>query len=262
MNYHRNRKLLSKPVVGVLLLIFALYILVQVPMPKFLVNITHQIGKPIWGSTSILNKQFQSITAFVVSNKSLREENRLLKEELESIRITELSQNLLREENNALKEILGRKSDRETLLAAILSRPNKTIYDTLVIDTGNNNNVRKGERVIINNIVLGEISKVLSNTSVVTLFSSPGIETDVLIGPDDVSAKAVGRGGGNFEILLPRDIDIVVGDTIIMPGINSELFAIVEHVIVNPTDSFQKILFKNPVNIFEIKFVEIVRKTQ
>ena len=69
--------------------------------------------------------------------------------------------------------------------------------------------------------------------------------------------QVVGRGGGNFEMTLPRDFDLPEGTALTLPGINSYLLARVVTVISDPRDSYKKALLVSPVNIQELKFVQI-----
>ena len=101
------------------------------------------------------------------------------------------------------------------------------------------------------------LNEVFKNSARATLFSFPGRSADVLIGDSGIITTAIGRGGGNFEAKLPREIEIEAGDPIVIPEIDSHIFAVVEDVVSKPTDSFQTIYFKNPVNISELEWVVV-----
>jgi hypothetical protein len=73
----------------------------------------------------------------------------------------------------------------------------------------------------------------------------------------DVFLEIVGRGGGNFEMIIPRDFIILKGDEVVLPGIVPYVVGIVETIISDPRDSFTKALLVSPVNIQELKFVEV-----
>ena len=67
----------------------------------------------------------------------------------------------------------------------------------------------------------------------------------------------VGRGGGNFEMVLPRDFTLTKDDKVVLPGISSYVVASVESTISDPRDPFMKALLVSPVNIQDLKFVEV-----
>jgi cell shape-determining protein MreC len=160
-----------------------------------------------------------------------------------------------------LKELLGRTVFTNTILGAVLVRPNVSLYDTFVIDIGAREGISVGDLIVVSgDTIMGTISEVYNTTSKVKLFSTPGEITRVTIGASAISADAEGRGGGNFQAKLPRDVDVEEGDSVIMPGITQKLFGVVEKVVSNPTDPFKTILFKNPINSAEIEWVQVITK--
>ena len=58
-------------------------------------------------------------------------------------------------------------------------------------------------------------------------------------------------------MILPRDITLQKGDLVTIPGINPYTLAVVETVISDPRDPFTKALLSSPVNVQELKFVEV-----
>jgi hypothetical protein len=80
----------------------------------------------------------------------------------------------------------------------------------------------------------------------------------VVLGSSSISVEAIGIGGGNFNIFLPREVEVKENDVIVIPSITSNIFGIVEKVNFKETDSFQTVLFKSPVNISELSFVEVI----
>ena len=46
----------------------------------------------------------------------------------------------------------------------------------------------------------------------------------------DIFMKVVGRGGGNFEMIIPRDLTVSKGDQVVLPGISPYVVGIVETI--------------------------------
>lgn len=238
--------------VGVVSLLYIIF-------PTFFSQTLHTMALPFWSAQNNLTIKISSSVQLLQSKRMLVKENMRLATHIEQQSTTVLNSEILIEENLELKALLGRDRAEKIILAAVLSRPNVSLYDTIIIDVGNDYGIKKGDLVIVSGIiVIGTISNVYKKTSVVTLFSAPGEETSVMIGPEQILTLARGKGGGNFTTLLPRTTDIVEGDSVVMPGINQKLFGIVESIIANSADAFQTILFKNPVNISGIRWVEII----
>src|SRR3989344_1361435 len=162
-------------------------------------------------------------------------------------------------ENINLKEILGRKNEKTAMiLAAVLSKPNQSPYDTIIIDAGTKQGLKTGDVIFaLGNIPIGRVSNVYPNSSKVILFSNSGEKMQVVISGKDVFMEVVGRGGGNFEMILPRDFILVKGDQVVLPGITSYVLGIVETIISDPRDPFVKALLVSPANIQELKFVQV-----
>jgi len=217
------------------------------------------IVAPIWKTKKYATDIKNNLLAGFYSKKSLVLENNRLEEELDIARFKLLDRNLLFEENLELKEMFGRDVAEYTVFANILVKPNRSLYDTFIIDVGDNAGIENGSQVVYGgNTVIGEIVEVLPKTSKVLLLSSPGELIDVVVGDGNIAATAYGRGGGNFELELPRDTEIFVGDMVTIPNIIPQVLGEVEYIESNPSNPFKKIFFKNPINVFKIKWVEVI----
>ncbi len=195
---------------------------------------------------------FRFKSSLVLENETLK--NKLLEQDAML-----LNYGLVSDENIKLKEILGRKSlNIQMLLSAILEKPNRSLYDTLVLDVGSEDGVSEGDLVFaFGDIPVGQIKGVYGKTSNVNLFSNSGEKTDVMVGTNNTFMEIVGRGGGNFEMILPRDFNIQIGAHVFLPGISNYVVATIETIVSDPRDSYAKALLVSPVNIQELKFVQV-----
>ncbi|MBU1122646.1 MAG: hypothetical protein KKF54_08165, partial [Candidatus Omnitrophica bacterium] len=152
-----------------------------------------------------------------------------------------------------------KQANQNLLLGAVLVKPFLSLYDTLIIDVGASDNVKVGNQVLAEgNIFIGYISEVYEKTSKVILYSSPEEKTKVLIGDNNIEKEAICLGGNNFKIEVPREIEVKEWDSIVMPSVSTNIFGTVEKIEYKESDSFQNVLFKNPVNILELKWVEVL----
>jgi len=223
-------------------------------------NILFSIGSPLWFMKNSISS-FVAANVNVLSSKTtLIKENNLYKEQIKLDEKDRVLFDLLKKENEDLKNILNRNQvNRKLLLGAVLVKPFLSPYDTLIIDIGTLEGVIAGDQVIVDgNIFIGYISEVYSDTSKVVLYSSPGEKVKVLIGDNNVEKEAVGLGGGNFIVEMPRGSDVKEGDSIVIPSVSSNIFGIVEKIESKESNSFQNILFKNPINVAELKWVEVL----
>ncbi len=210
------------------------------------------LGNNIGGTLSNTGSYFHSKSSLFLENEDLK--SKLGEEEAQIS-----NYNSILDENLKMKEILGRKNPKVNLiLAVILSKPNQSPYDTLIIDVGTNDGISVGQRVFaLGNVPIGRIAEVYTNSAKVILYSNPGEQTEVVISGSGTFMQIVGRGGGNFEMILPRDFVLQNGTEVDLPDITPYIVGTVQTIISDPRDAFQKALLTSPVNIQELKFVEV-----
>ncbi len=218
------------------------------------------IGAPLWTVKNNINSFFLDNVGVLNSKTNLLKENSLLKEQIKSNERNQALFDLLKKENADLKNILNIKgANQNLLLSAVLVKPFLSPYDTLIIEGGLLDSINVNANVLAEgNVFIGYISEVYDHTSKVTLYSSPGEKIKVLIGSNNIEKEAVGLGGGNFKVEIPREIDVKEGDSITIPSISTNIFGVVEKIEFKESDSFQNILFKNPINAAELKWVEVL----
>ena len=66
-----------------------------------------------------------------------------------------------------------------------------------------------------------------------------------------------GGGGGNFEMIIPIELDVTNGTIVYLPGSTSFVVAIVDEIISKPSDPFKKVILHSPINIQNEKWVEV-----
>jgi len=219
-------------------------------VPTFLPRLALSVAKPFWRAQT-------SVEAGALhSEQALLAENAALHRDLDALTIKSQNVLALQKQNADLLALLGRASSTPLTLAAVLSHPPKAAYDELILDAGTDHNFSVGDLVYApGDVLIGRISFVLPHTSTVTLFSSPGQTYEILIGTDHIPATAVGRGGGQYEAQLPRDLHVSEGDLVTAPSLNDIVFGTVTALIANPAEPFEKILFAPPVNVYELRWV-------
>lgn len=237
MSYEHKSNINKKKIRGpikIILIICALILLTNIAFPTLLTSISTAIIRPFWGKEI---KQGISV----------------------ELRDTIILQ--LQNENAELKKSLGRNIASSTVMAYIIKKPPYTAYDIYIIDIGKDENIKIGDKVFsIGNVLLGEVAEVNGNTSKVKLYSSYGEKFDITIGKN-IQATANGKGGGTFEVILPRDTQINEGDIVSSPNIHVSVFGIVRKIIIDPAKTFYTVLFSQPVNIYEQKIV-LIEKTK
>ena len=200
--------------------------------------------------------------SFLSFKNTLVQENKLLKGEIDKNKLILINAKMLKEENLVLKEILGRvEPDSKIILANVILKPGLSVYNSLILDIGADYEIEKGDKIFAGeNVIIGEIEEVYSKTSKVKLYAFPKDQLDVVIGFDKIPAIALGKGDGTFEIKLPQDTDISIGDIVTLPEEELKVLAFVEDIVINPEDPFETILAKSPINFFKLRWVQIIQE--
>ena len=216
-------------------------------------------GRPVWKVEEFFSNSVYEFSYLIRTKASISKENHDLIDEISNIRLRMTDYDILKKENDELKEILGRIGTKNNfILANILTKPNHSPYDTIIIDIGGNLKIKEGDLIYANGILpIGIVSKVYDNTSLITLYSSPGQKTEGFLDSTNASVILNGRGGGNFEMIIPFELSVEKGAIVYLPGNSSLPIALVDEIISGPTDPFKKVILSSPVNIQNLKWVEI-----
>jgi len=170
---------------------------------------------------------------------------------MESVRFVE-------RENETLKNLFGRASTTDRIVVAVLKRPPLNPYDELIVDGGRDYGFSTTSLVFgAGGVPLGRVFEVMARTSKVRLFSSAGETNEVFIGSENIPARAIGRGGGQYEVELPRNIKVSVDDSAELAEISGPPFARVTKLMSDPASTFQTVLLSSPINIYNLRWVLI-----
>ncbi len=246
---------------GITGLLLVIFFSLQFFFPQFLTSTALLAAKPLWSVRDVTTGSFSGFFNFFSFKSTLRKENKTLREELFALRVRESEFNQMQVEYQDLKALLGdtaSSSVHSSTLARVLSKPPFTPYDSFVVDKGSDEGVSVGNLVYANNaLVIGRISGVTSHISFVTLFSSGGEEQEFGISRTGVSVLVTGKGGGNFEMYVPKDFDIVIGDQLTELSSGVSVVASVYVVDESSQNSFKKVYARVPEPIFQSKWVSI-----
>ena len=214
---------------AILVLCLVLIFIVNFSAVNFLTPIAHTVGRPFFAVRQFGLKWGGIVLSHFNSKQKLIEENEILSNELENMRVSVLRSIAIEKENNLLKGELGRNPTRDMILSYVLPGPASSPYDTFVLDVGEDHGIEKGSEIHAEGgTIVGFIEGVYSHTSLAKLYSSPGMEIDIEILSHNIIARATGRGGGDFEIKLPKNVEIKNGTLIVKPGIERTVIGIVE----------------------------------
>ncbi|OGI71843.1 hypothetical protein A3J61_01845 [Candidatus Nomurabacteria bacterium RIFCSPHIGHO2_02_FULL_38_15] len=222
-------------------------------------NSENSMNESVWR----IGLRGQSVTkvfrGYLSSKNKLMNENIDLRDQLDTARLEILNQSIYQNENQKLKEILGRKTHANLLLAQILSKPNRSPYDIIIVDVGAHDGVGIGQQVLAKGFIpIGDVVEVTNKNTKIKLYSTPGNITEAVFEDSQIDLSLKGTGSGGFEITIPKDVVVHTGQAILSKEIYSRTIALVSGVVSTDRDSYKKVLAKSPINIQELAWVQIV----
>lgn len=188
-------------------------------------------------------------------------ESARLRAELASTTAALADRNALYQENLRIKQGFGRDARVKTTLASVLMRPPGVPYDTLLVDAGSGQGVKKGALVSAGgSAYIGVVSDVYKSSSRVVLFSAPGATYEALVvtkHAGSIPISLVGGGAGSMSAQVPAATPASVGDSVVVPGIATAFAGEVTHIQKTEGDSFETLFIHLPVDLFALQFIEI-----
>jgi cell shape-determining protein MreC len=208
-----------------LLVLFILFLVLNYfkwqPLNSFVLN----VSEPILELKEKIYQPFAGFFDFFGSKKKLNEEVENLKKENSSLRLQVLTNIVVESEyNNLIKQSIT----SEIEVAKVILKPPFSSFDTMII-SGNFDESKTGQKVYFKNIILGEIVEVRQNTAIVKLFSASSHKTVAKL-TDGNQFEVIGKGSGQYEMILPKDAVINEGDPIIYPDDEIVLFGAINKI--------------------------------
>lgn len=115
-----------------------------------------------------------------------------------------------------LQRLLGERAEpARGIVAAVVSRPPMSPYDTLLLDQGSDAGVKVGAVVSgPGGTPIGSITSVERSSSRALLYSAPGFSSVAWVGEERLAITLTGSGGGAFDAVAPKEALINVGDAV------------------------------------------------
>lgn len=176
-------------------------------LKDFVYSKSEQLQASLWGrgsEDSFSRKNQEEL------NRSLIEENQRLLSELAGLQG-------MREENETLREALGLSLQKEFDLILGKAISKDVMSDSILINVGLNDGVKKGFPVILSGkALLGRVVEVYPNYSRVMLITDKNNKIDVEIPDSGSFALSIGKGGLKAELdMFPKDKELKEGSLII-----------------------------------------------
>jgi cell shape-determining protein MreC len=228
------------------------------------------VPKLVLGVVGVVVYPFEAMRVWVLESSDslpsyLRERHVLIKEmeALEQrVAIAEGTENSLAKlqvENEQFR-LLCNAVPEERVIARVVGRPPELPYDIMMLDRGYTHGVLEQAPVFVgSDQVIGYVSRVYAETALVTLVTTAGFESMAYIIGPNIYTYAEGMGGGMMRVQVPQGIPLSVGNTVMLPAIDSGVYGHIAEVVTSPTQPEQFGYVPLSTNLQSMQYVSVGR---
>lgn len=243
------------------LLVLIIYPLGVLPIKNAVSKIVYPLSNGLTGISDTLTNFFdkiKNIKNLSTANQSLQDENTSLKAQLDVL-------NELKHENNILREELGfvkSQSGSKLIPVQIVGRSSSGFLQTLKLNKGSVDGIKKDKPVISHGYLIGTISQVGENFSEVFLITNSNSLIPVVLQQGRGTGLLRGGLGGLIVDEIPLDSSIVVGEEVLTSGLGGDLpsaipIGKVEKIISQESEIFQTVSIFAPINFNKLEVIFI-----
>lgn len=221
-------------------------------------TLTSFVTAPFFHVRTYLETSRATIPAFFRSRNELLARIQSLEQELAQQQGREALYSYTFNENVELRKLLGASTSTPQVVAGVISRPPYTPYDTLILDKGATDGIVALAPVFYGSrMALGYVSAVYPHTAVVTLFSSPGVESTVYVFGPNVFTTAFGEGAGVVRLSIPQGIAAERGNLVALPSLESGILGTIDDIQSTPTEPEQRAYVTLSLSLQSIRLVSV-----
>lgn len=193
---------------------------------------------------------YRDTKKYFSAHNKLVQENYILKQQAFEHQVALQRFNTIQAENEHLRGLLNGNIPNQPkgMLGEISHMGRDPFTHIVVVNRGNQHNIKAGLAVVDSKGVIGQVTRVYPFTSEVTLITDKELSIPIQIERNQLRAIAFGGGNNTLDIpYLPTNVDIKVGDKLVTSGIDGVYpaglaVATVTKIEQNPESPFAKII--------------------
>ncbi len=219
-------------------------------------NLVRSAASSVWAASAGLQRTVLD-SGFFASRRALTDEIEMLRAQLQQNSEKAAAYEVVASENELLRSLLSLSQQERGVTVPVVSSVRSSPYGTFVVGAGRDAGITAGSLVLSEGgFVVGRVSEVQKNSSLVSEILAGGARIDVMI--SGAVASASGRGGGNARVGMPRAISISVGEPVTAPELRGRAVGLVGSVESDSASAEQTVYFSLPVNLASLRYVYIV----
>lgn len=225
--------------ISVAVLVVGVLLVLSLVLPRIFSFATQVFWYPFTTTYVWLNESSGSLPAYFRDRRELVGQINELRGELASQSGTDLTIKRLQTENTEFRNLIGAVPG-ERQVARVVARPPQLPYDVVLIDRGARQGVVESAPVYLGqDQLVGFVSTVNPDTSLVTLVTHPDFSATAYIMGPDIFTLTEGVGGGVLRVRVPQGLPIKQGDVVILPAVDAGVYGSIFAVTSSPTQPEQ-----------------------
>lgn len=209
---------------------------------------------------------FQSPLKWINEIHTLKEENISLKQRNLDLAVRNIKLMEAELENKRLRELLKfeKKGDFNYLPAEIIGKATKPILNSIILNVGEKDGVRKNLPVLMDKGVVGKVIFASKNTSIAQLLTDRNFRLSVKIHRSRANGILEWKYDNIFKLKeVPKSFDIKMGDIILTSGY-SDIFpadlmvGTVKEIEDDPVGFFKKVTVRSSVDFSKLEEVFVI----
>lgn len=229
-------------------------------------NDTYILFSPITSGFQKASEGTQTFFHTLFSLGSILKENTQLKEENTSLKAEIIKNKEVLRENNILKEELkfAQSTNLQLRSANIIAKSPSGLIDSVIIDKGSKDGIKKNQAVVSQGFLIGRINKVNKNNSEIILIISNSSKIPAFL--QDSRGTGVMQGGLKGLILDDIQLDIIPkkGEAVLTSDIGNILpsgipIGKVEEINYSQNDISRSVSVESPILFSHLEMVFVVK---
>ena len=189
-------------------------------------NVVNTILSPFQSAITSISNVTKKIGVISWEMVTVYEQNKMLRSEVEQLRQRDVNVNEIMAENTRLTNILNYKNavkQFDTAVAKIISYDSSNLTNSITINLGAKDGMKKNMPVITPQGLVGTIVAVYEHSAKVQLILDPRSAVGAIIQRPESRVIGIMQGSVGVQTLakmlnIPRDADVVVGDNVLTSG--------------------------------------------
>ncbi|NPA58796.1 MAG: rod shape-determining protein MreC [Aquificae bacterium] len=229
------------------------------------------VSAPVLKSVRAVKDFFSKGVELFSSKEKLSEENRELKRKVEILKTQLIYLKTVEKENRYLKQILNYVEKNKIVhfkVAKVIGYSPDSWNSFIIIGIGSKDGVKKGDVVVANGYLLGEVYQVGRWSSSVILTSDKNFRITGRCRKTGELVFYQGKSPGEGKLLYVKpEQDVRVGDIIETVGVNGDLpegipIGTVKSVSYREGEFYKKVSVSLPLNPLKVEYVVVILRKQ